>query len=99
MEIKNSLPLADAQGSHDILQDIPIMFTGTRDGEKLYEELTTPAELVEWTSHPKILKAKNHFLKDVLLKKIIKYYSFCAMHKMSNIIGNDIKKLRWILLS
>jgi FlaA1/EpsC-like NDP-sugar epimerase len=38
--------------------DIPIVFTGTRPGEKLYEELMTPAEQRGATSHEKIFVSK-----------------------------------------
>ncbi len=34
--------------------DIPIVFTGARPGEKLYEELLTAAEGAQATAHPKI---------------------------------------------
>jgi FlaA1/EpsC-like NDP-sugar epimerase len=39
--------------------DIPIVFTGLRPGEKLYEELLTDTEDVEPTDHPKIFVEKN----------------------------------------
>jgi FlaA1/EpsC-like NDP-sugar epimerase len=35
-------------------QDIPIVYTGLRPGEKLFEELMLDAEGVKHTSHPKI---------------------------------------------
>jgi FlaA1/EpsC-like NDP-sugar epimerase len=43
--------------------DIDIVFTGSRPGEKLYEELFFGAEQAEPTCHPKILKAKNAVLE------------------------------------
>jgi len=43
--------------------DIDIAFTGSRPGEKLYEELFFGAEHAEPTCHPKILKAKNAALE------------------------------------
>lgn len=39
-------------------QDVQIVFTGLRDGEKLYEELLNSSEQVKITHHPKILIAK-----------------------------------------
>jgi FlaA1/EpsC-like NDP-sugar epimerase len=39
--------------------DIRIEFTGTRPGEKLYEEMFFSHELAEPTCHPKILRARN----------------------------------------
>ncbi len=40
-------------------RDIEIRFSGTRPGEKLYEELFFSAELTAATEHPKVLRAKN----------------------------------------
>lgn len=39
--------------------DIPIIFTGVRPGEKLFEELLGAEEGSEPTEHPKIYKARN----------------------------------------
>lgn len=39
-------------------KDIDIVFTGLREGEKLFEELLTDAENTVPTHHPKILKAR-----------------------------------------
>jgi FlaA1/EpsC-like NDP-sugar epimerase len=39
--------------------DIPIVFTGVRPGEKLFEELMLDAEKNDRTTHPKILVAKH----------------------------------------
>jgi FlaA1/EpsC-like NDP-sugar epimerase len=53
--------------------DIPIVFTGIRHGEKLYEELLTDTEGTESTAHPKIFKVKDmssnneHILQNVML--------------------------------
>jgi len=53
-------------------KDIPIVFTGIRPGEKLFEELLTDEEGIEPTAHPKIFKARisQAFSQDVLFKKI-----------------------------
>jgi len=42
--------------------DIEIRFTGTRPGEKLYEELFFSSENAYPTDHPKVLRAKNGML-------------------------------------
>jgi FlaA1/EpsC-like NDP-sugar epimerase len=39
--------------------DVEIRFTGTRPGEKLYEELFFSSENAHPTQHPKVLRAKN----------------------------------------
>ena len=39
-------------------EDIEILFTGLREGEKLYEELLNDHERVQITHHPKILIAQ-----------------------------------------
>ena len=40
-------------------QDIPLLFTGLRPGEKLYEELLADDETTEPTQHPKLRVAKT----------------------------------------
>jgi FlaA1/EpsC-like NDP-sugar epimerase len=42
--------------------DIELRFTGTRPGEKLYEELFFDSENALATDHPKVLRAKNGVL-------------------------------------
>ena len=55
-------------------KDIPIIFTGIRPGEKLFEEVLTAEEGVEPTTHPKIFKAKikRSLGPDILREKIEK---------------------------
>jgi FlaA1/EpsC-like NDP-sugar epimerase len=43
----------------EVGKDIEIRFSGTRPGEKLYEELFFDAEHATPTDHPKVLKARN----------------------------------------
>jgi len=43
----------------EVGSDIDIRFTGTRPGEKLYEELFFDSESALPTDHPKVLRAKN----------------------------------------
>lgn len=45
-------------------KDIPIVFTGIRPGEKLFEEVLTAEEGTEPTSHPKIFRARLTSLAD-----------------------------------
>jgi FlaA1/EpsC-like NDP-sugar epimerase len=49
-------------------EDIEIVFTGMRPGEKLFEELSTAAEHAEKTRHPKVFigKIKPHVWADVV---------------------------------
>jgi FlaA1/EpsC-like NDP-sugar epimerase len=43
----------------EVGSDIEISFSGTRPGEKLYEELFFDSESALPTDHPKVLRAKN----------------------------------------
>ncbi len=43
----------------EVGRDIEIRFSGTRPGEKLYEELFFDAEHASPTEHPKVLRARN----------------------------------------
>jgi FlaA1/EpsC-like NDP-sugar epimerase len=43
----------------EVGSDIEIRFTGSRPGEKLYEEMFFSAENATPTEHPKVLKARN----------------------------------------
>src|SRR5690606_32677787 len=52
--------------AHDLIElsgfhpdEIPIVFTGTRPGEKLFEELSVESELAEKTQHPKVIVGKT----------------------------------------
>jgi FlaA1/EpsC-like NDP-sugar epimerase len=55
-------------------KDIPVVFTGVRPGEKLFEEVLTAEEGVEPTTHPKIFKAKikRSLGPDILREKVEK---------------------------
>ena len=46
----------------EVGRDVEIRFSGTRPGEKLYEELFFDAEHATPTEHPKVLKARNSAL-------------------------------------
>jgi FlaA1/EpsC-like NDP-sugar epimerase len=43
-------------------KDIPIVYTGLRPGEKLFEELFHPDERLRTTTHPKIMLARSRHL-------------------------------------
>jgi FlaA1/EpsC-like NDP-sugar epimerase len=59
--------------------DIEIRFTGTRPGEKLYEELFFTSENAYPTDHPKVLRAKNGVLP-AGLRTIVKALIEGAQH-------------------
>jgi len=69
-------------------KDIPIVFTGIRPGEKLFEEVLTAEEGVEATAHPKIFKAKikGSFDQNFLNEKIEKLRGFAQLRDKANII-------------
>jgi FlaA1/EpsC-like NDP-sugar epimerase len=50
----------------EVGRDIEIRFTGTRPGEKLFEELFFSAENAVPTGHPKVLRARNAVLAEGL---------------------------------
>ena len=60
-------------------EDIEIVYTGLRPGEKLYEELFHDAEKLAETSHPKILLAQCRQMDKELLEK-----TFDAMQRACN---------------
>jgi FlaA1/EpsC-like NDP-sugar epimerase len=69
-------------------KDIPIVFTGIRPGEKLFEELLTSEEGVEPTSHPKILRAKieKSMNQESLIEKIEKLKTFAQYQDTKSLI-------------
>jgi len=54
----------------EVERDIEIKVTGTRPGEKLYEEMFFHEEHASQTDHPKVLRAKKAGLPDGLVKLI-----------------------------
>ena len=52
-------------------EDVEIVFTGIRPGEKLFEELMTAEEGTSASSHEKIFVAKNHSLSEKRLDDIL----------------------------
>jgi FlaA1/EpsC-like NDP-sugar epimerase len=69
-------------------RDIPIVFTGIRPGEKLFEELLTAEEGVESTAHPSIFKAriKEAFSKDFLFQNVEDLKNFAKLQDIPAII-------------
>ncbi|GCC50584.1 polysaccharide biosynthesis protein [Chryseotalea sanaruensis] len=73
----------------DIGKDIDIVFTGLRDGEKLYEELLSSNEDTLPTHHPKILKAR------------VREYEFTHVNSMIELLGDlitDANELKMVTL-
>jgi len=69
-------------------KDIPIVFTGIRPGEKLFEEVLTAEEGVEPTVHEKIFKAKikKPLSQRTLNDKIEKLKDFAQRQDRAGII-------------
>jgi FlaA1/EpsC-like NDP-sugar epimerase len=66
-------------------EDIVIKFTGLRKGEKLSEELLIGDNPVS-TEHPRIMKAKEHFIEKTELNKVL-------IDLKSALLSYDIKKV------
>jgi FlaA1/EpsC-like NDP-sugar epimerase len=62
----------------EVGSDIEIRFTGTRPGEKLYEELFFSSENAFATGHPKVLRAKNGRLP-IGLGDVVDQLTFAAV--------------------
>ncbi len=56
-------------------EDIEVVFTGIRPGEKLYEELFTAEEKITTTSHERILMANPEEIDEVRLEKFLRLVS------------------------
>jgi FlaA1/EpsC-like NDP-sugar epimerase len=69
-------------------KDIPIIFTGVRPGEKLFEEVLTAEEGVEPTVHRKIFKAKikRSSSEEILNEKIERLKNFAQTQDRAAII-------------
>lgn len=63
-------------------EDIDIVFTGIRDGEKLFEELEISGESLEKTRHPKIFIGKIAIRSSEEVSKILE--AFAAAVRMSD---------------
>jgi FlaA1/EpsC-like NDP-sugar epimerase len=76
-------------------KDIPIVYTGLRPGEKLYEELVAKEEIIQHTQHKKIMVLKdnnNHPLWESFKKDID------TLIKISDSYESDAIKQKLLLL-
>lgn len=68
-------------------QDIKIIYTGLRPGEKLHEELFYTDEKLSATNHPKILLAAHrHNDSEILIKNVRQLAKDCDDYNQENII-------------
>jgi len=75
-------------------EDIPIVYTGLRPGEKLYEELFHPSEKLKATGHPKILLARSREVEWVWFRTRLK-----ALHKnLYDLSHEELKKRLWTII-
>lgn len=68
-------------------RDIPVIFTGLRRGEKLYEDLLTAEEGVDSTCHKKIFKARLNPKNGGLSEDLDKLRKLCEERKSEEIIS------------
>jgi len=68
-------------------KDIPVIFTGLRRGEKLYEDLLTAEEGVDSTCHMKIFRARLNPENSRLLDDLDKLKLLCEERKSEEIIS------------
>ena len=70
-------------------KDIPILFTGLRRGEKLYEDLLTAEEGIDSTHHKMISKARlnSRFRNGELSENLEKLKGLCEERKCEEIIS------------
>ena len=69
-------------------EDIEIVYTGLRPGEKLYEELFHESEKLVGTSHPKILLANSRNMDFVQLEQVLeKLMAACEADDEQRIYG------------
>ncbi|MCK5608119.1 polysaccharide biosynthesis protein [Candidatus Pacearchaeota archaeon] len=68
-------------------RDIPIIFTGLRRGEKLYEDLLTVEEGADLTYHKKIFKARLNPKNGRLSEDLHKLKELCEERKSEEIIS------------
>lgn len=66
-------------------KDVPIIFTGIRPGEKLYEDLMMPLEMGERTSHPKIFRVRNDFVETNIVTQVERLRSAASEGNKSTI--------------
>jgi FlaA1/EpsC-like NDP-sugar epimerase len=78
--------------------DIPIVYTGVRPGEKLFEELGFDAEKMNTTRHPKIFvgKLKGCALTQVTrnLEELAQFTSSTSAQQVRQALGNMIPEMQ-----
>lgn len=74
-------------------EDIKIVFTGLRDGEKLYEELLNDSEEVKITHHPKIKIAKVRQVPYLKIDGQIELFEKILLKGSENELVSHIKAL------
>jgi FlaA1/EpsC-like NDP-sugar epimerase len=74
-------------------QDIKIIYTGLRPGEKLHEELFYNDEKLATTNHPKILLAAHrHNDSEIVIMNLRQLAQDCNDYNQENII-KSVKKI------
>lgn len=73
------------------LGDITIKFIGLRPGEKLYEELLI-GNNSEWTTHPRIMRAKENYLDFDYLSEQLNHLYALVTSDISEDMGSKIKQ-------
>jgi FlaA1/EpsC-like NDP-sugar epimerase len=78
-------------------QDIKIIYTGLRPGEKLYEELLTDKETTLPTHHPKINKAKVEIINNttlLLIDKLLKNLYSLSKQELIELISQIVPEYK-----
>ena len=78
------------------IEDIEIVYTGLRPGEKLYEELSDVSENLSHTDHDKILLANCRQVDGVLLIEIIKNLQHACANYDEAKLGDILKELAMV---
>ena len=68
-------------------RDIPIIFTGLRRGEKLYEDLLTAEEGTDSTCHKKIFKARLNPVNSRLPEDLSRLKELCDERNSEEVIS------------
>ena len=74
-------------------EDIDIVFTGVRAGEKLFEELETTEEHIAKTHHPKIFIGKIAPMSEELIRHALDRLGFLAQTEQEQELRNFINEL------
>ena len=74
-------------------EDIEIVYTGLRPGEKLYEELFHESEDLAGTTHPKILLAKSRSMDFSQLEQILDILTMACASNDVRLIHRTLSQL------